>query len=159
MFATGDCADLMLATDPKADSRRKEGAAGDIRLIFTVRDGKPVAVLYKQKDSANRPPVAFMSPSRAVYFASVAELSSAQIAVSRSNTGYVLTASVPLANLGIKPPLASTLSGDVGVIFGSQSGNGARLRLYWSNKSTAITSDIPSEAALEPEHWGHFQFE
>jgi hypothetical protein len=160
IFSTGDCVDLMFGVDPKADPRRKEGAAGDNRLLFSVKDGRPLAILYRQVDPMHRPPVAFMSPSRAVYFDSVTELHDAKIAVTRSKTGYVLTASVPLATLGIKQDSASVfLTGDVGAIFGSESGNGARLRLYWANKSTAITSDIPSEAALSPEHWGHFQFE
>jgi FlgD Ig-like domain len=160
MFTTGDCVDLMFGVDPKADPHRKEGAAGDNRLLLTVRDGKPLAVLYKQVDPTRSWPVALVSPTRAVYFGNVAELRDATIAVTRSKTGYILTASVPLATLGINPKVASTfLTGDVGVIFGSESGNGARLRLYWANKATAITSDIPSEAALSPENWGRFQFE
>lgn len=160
MFNTGDCVDLMFGVNSNADARRKEGAAGDNRLLLTLRDGKPLAVLYKQVDPTRTWPVAFVSPSRAIYFGNVIELQDAQLAVTRSRTGYVLTASVPLATLGIKPDLASSyLIGDVGVIFGSESGNGARLRLYWANKATAITSDIPSEAALMPENWGRFLFE
>jgi hypothetical protein len=51
------------------------------------------------------------------------ELQDARIAVTRSKTGYILTASVPLETLGINPQVASTfLTGDVGVIFGSESG-------------------------------------
>ncbi len=160
MFLTGDCVDLMLGVDPKAPPNRKEGAAGDNRLLFTVQNDKPLAVLYKQVDPARSWPVAFVSPSRAVYFGNVVELPEAKIALDRGKNGYVLMASVPLSTLGIVPGIDSTLLlGDVGVIFGSQSGNGARLRLYWANKSTAITSDIPSEAALSPDHWGHLQFE
>ena len=160
MFNTGDCVDLMYGTNPKADPRRKEGAEGDNRLLLTVRDGKPLVVLYKQTDPTRHWPVAFMSPSRAVYFGAVIELQDADIAVSRSNNGYILTASIPLSTLGINPSAASSfLVGDVGVIYGSQSGNGARLRLYWANKETAITSDVPSEAALVPANWGRFRFE
>jgi len=160
MFNAGDCVDLMYGVDPKADPHRKEGAAGDYRLLMTVRDSKPLAVLYKQVDPTRNWPVAFMSPSRAVYFGAVLTLEDAKIAVARSKTGYVLTASVPLAPLGIKPEVASSyLVGDVGVIYGSESGNGARLRLYWANKETAITSDVPSEAALAPANWGQFRFQ
>jgi hypothetical protein len=159
MFTTGDCVDLMLGVDPKADPRRKEGAAGDKRLLLTLMDGKPLAVLYDQVDPASHWPVPFLSPARAVYFAAVRPLLDVRIAVTRNKTGYVLTAAIPLATLGIKPGASATLSGDAGVIFGSESGNGARLRLYWSNKETAITSDIPSEAALAPANWGRFHFE
>jgi hypothetical protein len=160
MFTTGDCVDLMFGVNRKADPHRKEGGTGDNRLLLTIRDGKPLAVLYKQVDPTRNWPVAFMSPSRAIYFGGVMELQDARMAVTRSKTGYVLTASIPLATLGIKPEAASSfLMGDVGVIFGSESGNGARLRLYWANKETAITSDVPSEAALVPANWGRFQFE
>jgi hypothetical protein len=160
MFTTGDCVDLMYGVDPKADPHRKEGATGDYRLLLSLRDGKPLAVLYKQVDPTRNWPVPFLSPTRAVYFGSVVELQDVRIAVTRSKNGYVLTASIPLATLGIKPEAASSfLVGDVGVIFGSASGNGARLRLYWANKETAITSDVPSEAALAPANWGRFQFE
>jgi hypothetical protein len=79
--------------------------------------------------------------------------------VTQCRTGYVIAAVVPLATLGIQPDILPTLSGDVGVIFGSESGNGARLRLYWANKETAITSDIPSEAALTPANWGRLRFD
>lgn len=160
MFTTGDCVDLMFGVNPKADPHRKEGAAGDNRLLFTIKDGTPVAVLYKQVDPSRSWPVPFISPSRAIYFGNVTQLQDAKIGVTRSKTGYVLTASVPLVTLGIQPAAASSfLVGDVGVIFGSESGNGARLRLYWANKETAITSDVPSEAALAPANWGQFQFE
>ena len=160
IFATGDCVDLMYGVDAKADPRRKEGTTGDNRLLLTVMDGKPIAVLYRQVDPTHSWPVMFMSPSRAVYFGSVSVLTDVTVVVTRSKTGYVVAASVPLSTLGIDPKSATSfLVGDVGVIFGSASGNGARLRLYWANKATAITSDIPSEAALAPENWGIFRFE
>ena len=160
MFNTGDCVDLMFGVDPKADPHRKEGAAGDYRLLMAVRNDKPLAVLYKQVDPTRNWPVAFMSPSRAVYFGNVIELPDAKMTITRSKNAYVVMASVPLSTLGINPKTASSfLVGDVGVIYGSESGNGARLRLYWANKDTAIASDVPSEAALEPANWGRFQFE
>ena len=143
MFNTGDCVDLMYLTN---------------RLLLTVRDGKPLAVLYKQTDPTRTWPVAFVSPDRAVYFGNVIELQDVKMEVTRSKTGYLLKATVPLKTLGIQPS-QKVIPGDVGVIFGSQSGNGARLRLYWANKATAITSDVPSEAALAPENWGKLRFE
>jgi len=32
-------------------------------------------------------------------------------------------------------------------------------RVYWSNKATGITADVPSEAMLTPSLWGLFTFE
>ena len=34
----------------------------------------------------------------------------------------------------------------------------AQGRVYWSNKNTNIMSDVPSEAALQPNLWGLFRF-
>jgi hypothetical protein len=31
-------------------------------------------------------------------------------------------------------------------------------RVYWSNKATGLTSDVPSEAMLTPQLWGTWQF-
>lgn len=28
-------------------------------------------------------------------------------------------------------------------------------RVYWSNKATGIVQDVPSEAILTPQFWGH----
>ncbi len=64
----------------------------------------------------------------------------------------------PLATLGVNLATSHTFTGDVGVIYGSATGGSARLRLYWSNKDTAITSDVPSEAALQPDKWGQLRF-
>jgi len=46
--------------------------------------------------------------------------------------------------------------GDIGVL----RGDGAQTlqRVYWNNKATAITSDVPSEAELTPELWGKWTF-
>ena len=157
-FVTGDCVDLMIGLNPQADLRRAQGVAGDQRLLLTMRDNKPVAVLYKQTDPTRTWPVPFISPSRAIYFGNVIELQDVKMVVNRSKTGYVLMAAVPLATLGLEPKDGLKLSGDVGVIYGAPSGEGARLRLYWANKATAITSDVPSEAALAPENWGQLEF-
>ena len=32
-------------------------------------------------------------------------------------------------------------------------------RAYWSNKATAITADVPSEAMLAPQLWGRWRIE
>ena len=40
-----------------------------------------------------------------------------------------------------------------------QTGSAAAARVYWSNKNTNIMSDLPSEAALQPNMWGMFVFQ
>jgi hypothetical protein len=158
MFKSGDCVDLMLGTNPKANPQRTAGVAGDERLLLTLFHKKPLAVLYKQVDPTQTWPAAFVSPSRAVYFGSVRQIPAVRMVVRRTRTGYVVMAKVPLATLGVNLATSHTFTGDVGVIYGSATGGSARLRLYWSNKDTAITSDVPSEAALQPDKWGQLRF-
>ena len=56
--------------------------------------------------------------------------------------------SIPLAALGLKPGLGRRIKADLGVL----RGNGFQTlhRIYWSNKATGLTSDVPSEAMLTP---------
>ncbi len=60
--------------------------------------------------------------------------------------------SIPLQVLGLAAREGLTVRGDVGVL----RGNGAQTiqRIYWSNPDTAIVSDVPSEARLQPSNWG-----
>ena len=45
--------------------------------------------------------------------------------------------------------------GDIGLLRGSGS---TTERVYWMNKSTYLTADIPSEAAFYPNYWGFMRF-
>jgi hypothetical protein len=49
------------------------------------------------------------------------------------------------------------LQGDLGILRGN--GFETLERVYWSNKATAITSDVPSEAQLTPRLWGRWVLE
>ena len=65
--------------------------------------------------------------------------------------------SVPLDVLGLDPQPGMRIQGDIGFL----RGNGAQTlaRTYWSNKTTAIVSDVPSEAELLPSLWGVWEFQ
>ncbi len=45
-FKTGDAVDLQLGANPDANAKRIDAVRGDLRLLISVLDGKPVAVLY-----------------------------------------------------------------------------------------------------------------
>ena len=62
---------------------------------------------------------------------------------------------MPLATLGLKPQTGQTLQGDIGILRGNNGQTTARI--YWSNKATGITSDVPSEAMLTPNLWGKWE--
>ncbi|NQT54177.1 hypothetical protein HQ576_19125, partial [bacterium] len=161
LFKTGDACDVMLATDPAADPRRTRPAAGDVRLLFSVLDGKPVCVLYEPvvpKGAARKPRV-FSSPVASESFERVEVLASARVAIERGARGYTLEAAVPLKALRFAPAKGLLAKGDLGVIFSDQGGSRNVLRVYHANKATAIVNDIPSEVRLHPDKWGVLRVE
>ncbi|WAC19502.1 hypothetical protein OVA24_19950 [Luteolibacter sp. SL250] len=150
-FKTGDALDLMLG--PGGD--RKKPVAGDMRLLVTLVDGKPLALLYRAvvpgtKDADKVP---FSSPWRTITFDKVEDVSSL---IEFSGSGGNYEVSIPLASLGFKPSLGAKIRGDIGVLRGT--GGETTARVYWSNKATGIVSDVPDEAMLNPALWGTFEF-
>jgi hypothetical protein len=160
LFKTGDACEVMLALDPKADPKRTRPAAGDLRLLFSVMDDKPVCVLYAPlAGNAEKRPRAFSSPTGSEPFERVVLVEDAKVSVRRTDGGYVLEAAVPWAALGGPPQAGTLLRGDVGVIFSDPGGSRNVLRACYANRQTAITNDIPSEARLEPQHWAILKVE
>ncbi len=151
-FKTGDALDLMIG--PSGD--RKNPVAGDMRLLVTLVNKKPLALLYravvpgtKQADK-----VPFSSPWRTIHFDKVEDVSS-QIEFSGGEGNYEI--SIPLAAIGIKPTAGSKIRGDIGILRGKD--NETTARVYWSNKATGIVSDVPDEAMLNPKLWGTLEFQ
>ena len=63
--------------------------------------------------------------------------------------------SVPLKTLGLVPSPGLTIKADVGILRGSA---GVTIeRLYWHNKGTGLTADLPGEAMLTPAMWGEWR--
>lgn len=155
LFKTGDACDVMLGADPGAPPDRRQPAKGDLRLLFSVMDGKPLAVLHEPvARGGEKAPRVFSSPTGAVAFDRVLVLPGARVAVERTASGYALEASVPLANLSFAPRPGLFTRGDAGVIFSDPGGSRDVLRAYYANRDTAIVNDIPSEARLDPHRWG-----
>jgi hypothetical protein len=156
LFKTGGALDLMLGADPNADSRRNRAVAGDLRLLVAQVKGKTVAVLYRPvAPGATTEPATFSSPLRTIRFDRVDDVSN-QVTLAGSPTGD-FEFSVPLSLLGLKPAAGVALRGDIGLL----RGNGFETvhRVYWHNKATGLTSDIPSEADLTPHLWGAFMLQ
>ena len=152
-FKTGACLDLQLGTDPKADPKRSAPVPGDLRLLVTLVKGKPYALLYRAVVPGVREPVAFSSPWRTITIDRVENVSD-QIQLAGADGNYEF--SVPLQLLGLKPAAGLTLKGDIGLLRGN--GFQTLQRVYWSNKATGITADVPSEAMLAPLLWGSWIF-
>ena len=155
LFKSGGCLDVMIGVDPTADPARRNPVAGDIRLLVTRVDGKPRAVLYRAVVPATTRPVPFSSPSRTITIDEVLDVSDQLEFVAGQNGVFELA--IPLERLGLQPEPGMKIKGDLGVLRGD--GTATLSRTYWSNKATAIVSDVPSEAQLTPSLWGTLTFE
>lgn len=151
LFISGDCVDLHLGTNPQASASRRGAEAGDVRLLLTVHEEKPVAVLYRpvvpgHKDKA----IQLM----AAHIDRIDMLKEAQVAFTRGDSFYELEAAVPIKSLGLDPTTTAPLRGDVGVIFSDATGRDRVKRLYHYNQKTTMTADLTTEATLQPAEWG-----
>lgn len=159
-FKTGAALDLMLGTDASATADRDQAVAGDLRLLITTRpEGKERttwAVLYRAvvPGTAADATVPFSSPWRTITFDQVSDVS-AKVQLARKDGDYEVA--IPLAAIGWQPAPGQRYRGDLGVLRGKD--GITTQRVYWSNKATGITADVPSEAMLMPKFWGTFVVE
>jgi hypothetical protein len=156
VFKTGGAMDLMLATDPNSDPQRKSAAPGDIRLLVSLVEGQPKAVLYRPiANTGPKNSALFESPLRTLKFDDVEDVSQ-YVQLAKGTPAGDFEFSIPVAVLGLKPTPGTTLRGDVGLLRGD--GLRTTQRVYWSNKASGLVSDIPSEAELAPQLWGKLKF-
>lgn len=160
-FKTGACLDLQLSTDPQADPSRQQPAAGDLRLLLTVVDDKPQAVLYQPILKGTAKQDAWETSTLAggtTTFDRVVRLTDVRFSLTRpSDTGYVLNATVPLKTLGLRIEQGAALQMDWGLL-STEDGFTVKRRRYWSNQLANGTTDEALEARLEPHLWGSLVF-
>jgi hypothetical protein len=160
LFKTGDTCEIMLATDPQADPKRTEAAPGDLRLVFSMLQGQPVAVLHEAKvrSGTDKVPRTYTSAVGEQTLERVVVLEDAKVVVRRvGNEAYTLEAAVPLATIGFHPEPGMDIRGDVGVLFSNRGGSVTVLRAYVNNRDTAIVEDLPTEARLQPDKWAELE--
>ncbi len=151
LFKTGGCLDLMLATQPEVNvTTTRDVQEGDVRVLVTHVDGKTRATLYRAVVPGTAEGVKFSSPWRTIEMDEVRDISEQTQLADNGSGNFEI--SVPLETLGWQPQPGQTFRGDVGILRGN--GRETTQRVYWSNKATAITSDVPSEAQLSPSLWG-----
>ena len=156
-FTSGGALDLMIGSDPHANPNREAAVAGDIRLLVYQVNGATRATLYRAVVPGTKDPVPFTSPLRTITLDKVEDVSSAvdlKSMIGNETGSYIF--SIPLSVLGLKPMAGEKIQADIGIL----RGNGAQTvqRVYWSNKATGITADVPSEAELLPNLWGEWIF-
>jgi hypothetical protein len=115
--------------------------------------GKTRAMLYRARVPGTATPVPFSSPHRTIHIDVVSDVSrEVQLATNREGRYEI---SVPLSVLHWQPKPGTVYRADIGLLRGA---NGQTTqRVYWSNKATAITADVPSEAELTPKLWGKWK--
>ncbi len=158
LFKTGDAVDFCFAIDPALSSSRLQPALGDVRILFTVHQGKPIAVRYRFVVPGTKLPVVFTSPAGRSTLDDVSILSHTRVEVKRQEHGYELLARIPWAELGLSRRPTGTLLGDVGVIFSDPSGSRNIARYYYYDQGSQTVSDLPAEAKVCPARWGPFRF-
>jgi hypothetical protein len=152
-FKTGGALDLMIGANPQANPQRQQAVEGDLRLLVTMVKGKTMAVLYRPVVPGTKEPVPFSSPWRTITIDRVDDVSR-QVELAGADGDFEF--SVPLALLNLKPEKDLAIKADLGVLRGSKFQT--LHRVYWSNKATDLTSDVPSEAQLTPGLWGRWDF-
>lgn len=157
MFITGDCVDLMLRV---GGGTQDQPVAGDLRLVLTVKGGKPTAVLYQPvaKDADTKESRDLSSPVRSVHFDRL-KVVDIPLAMKPIPGGYAVTAALPLALIGVDSLKGKVLRGDFGILLSDSAGQECTSRNYWSNKTTNNTNDVPDEAKLEPSLWSELRCE
>ncbi len=153
-FKTGGGLDIMIGADPAADPARDKPVQGDQRLLITKVKNKPLALLYRALVPGTKEPVKFSSPWRTITLDAVEDITD-KIELAGQEGNYEVA--IPLAAIGLKPTAATRIRGDLGLLRGN--GFQTLQRVYWSNKATGITADVPSEAELTPKLWGTWTFE
>jgi len=159
LFKTGDAVDIQLGTTPSS-SVGANPRAGDLRVILSQLDGKPVAVLMQPVDPSAPASThqKYTSPVGTKAFDHVQILDDAKVSVNVKDGSYVVTAAIPLADLHLTPRAGMTIRGDVGFISSNAAGLIDVARTYWANPHTNLVNDMPIEAWLTPNQWGQFEF-
>jgi hypothetical protein len=169
--------EIALATDPAADPARTQPAAGDLRVLISMRDGKPLAVLYRGVDPQSQAPLEFTSAWGKTVIGSATDIS-ADVQAGQSANAYEVA--IPLSVLGIEPRPGTSLRADFGIVqrpYRVLDATGRKLRVamgtsgvaghdertlqhvYWHNKATTIDAGPAGDAAFLPQLWGNWTFE
>ena len=146
-FKTGDSVNIYLAPDG--------ATTGGTRLLLTLLQGKPVAMVYRPDGPGDKPYI-FESPVRKSLCKYVAEESAITFQTQCNATDYLLSATIPWTVLGITPRAGMKLRGDLGILFGDDTGSLTARRVQWVDQETNVVNDVPTESEFSPARWGEF---
>ncbi len=160
LFKSGDAVDLRLAVDRTADPKRTAPVPGDLRIIFAMLDGKPVAVRYRFviPDTPESSRTKFASPTGVAEVDEISIMDKVDVKIENTPTGYHLRARIPWESLRLPKAPAGELRGDLGVIVADQEGARSVARYYYFDQTSQVVSDLPSEVRVNPSQWGIISF-
>src|SRR5205823_2116660 len=132
---TGDASILELGLDAQADPTRTGPAPGDVRIVVTVFNGEPVALLYRYRAPGTTNAVVFASDGASVSIDQVTKIDGAEVKLEpyerSSGKTLALSAKIPWKDLTDTPPKLGPqveLRGDVGFVIGNAAGTAALQR-------------------------------
>ena len=96
LFQHGDALDLHLGLDPQAAPGRTDAAAGDVRLLISYKNDKPVVMLYRYVTKPGVEPYrVFRSPVGETAVAEIRKIAEARVAAVRNDRRWTLEAAIP----------------------------------------------------------------
>jgi hypothetical protein len=168
LFKSGAGLDLLIATDEKADPARQAPMAGDKRLLMTLVNGKPQAVLYDfvVPDAPADKKWHVASPVGETTVDVVRKVDGIEIAHALTYRdyertivrGYLAEVRIPMEVLGLEIRNGLRLRMDCGILEADRDGVATVRRAYWGSPMRLTVSDIPSEARVMPDIWGWIRF-
>ncbi len=157
VFKGGNCLDIQLATDPAADAKRQAPVPGDVRILVTRQNGKPLAVIYRPKVKGfTGTPIVFRSPGNKEAFDAIEVCDRIGLEYQKTGTGYSAVVTIPLETIGLALHPGGQIRYDLGILYGNVTGSATAARSYLMNSSFSanVTNDIPNESRVEPAEWG-----
>ncbi len=154
LFKTGDAVDIQLS-NVVGGKLHNDPKAGDLRVVISQLEKKPVAVLMIPVDpTAPKTLAKNYTTGWTKRFDRVEQLVDAKVAVKIDGKRYFVEAAIPLANLSLTLKPGTSIRGDAGFISSNALGIINVARTYWSNQATNLVNDEPLEAWLYPNSWG-----
>lgn len=159
LFKKGDMVDIQLSP---SNNKQRTPAELDGRIMISMFKGKPVAVLDRTTNS--RAPQAssytFASPVIAYVHDEVVIMEDVELVINKLPSSAVVEIKIPLKSVGIDNAKSGLeIGGDLGIITSDVDGMKNMARIYYFNKQTGLTSDMPSESVFYPDRLGTFIFE
>jgi hypothetical protein len=144
LFKSGDACDLQIDSP----------SLGKCRYLFSIFEGKPVAVRYRfeAKDASLEQGVKFQAGAGS-FFVPVVERLPVEPQITRGKDWYTLDVSLPWTVLGITPKPGERFAAEFGVLRSDDTGTGTVSRTYWNSGQRGMVVDTPTEAK-PTTNWG-----